>query len=96
MKKIMSSKQIDKFLKDYFGKHRVIKTNISGCRFWSKKGFPDYYIIRHGFIEIKRGSEKLTNDQMFWLVNLDSRVWRFWPDRIEIWSYSKKVSEIAL
>jgi hydrogenase maturation factor HypE len=39
----MTSKQIDKFLRDTFGDENVHKINVSGCRF-AKRGIADYYI----------------------------------------------------
>lgn len=82
----MTSKQIDSWLRHAFP-GCVIKTNISGCPFFARRGFPDYHIVGIGFVEIKRGNERLSADQKFWLNRLDGFVYRFWDDHIEVTRY---------
>jgi len=84
-KKIPSSKQIDNWLHERYPK--IIKTNVSGCKYI--KGLPDYHTpgLASGWIEVKRGSEKITKDQEFWLIRLDGFVYRFWSDHVLIQTY---------
>jgi len=80
--KLPTSSQVDKWIESNYD---VIKTNISGCKYWSKKGFPDCHIKGIGFIEKKRGHESFKPGQLFWLERLDGQVWRFWHNRVDIY-----------
>lgn len=87
----ISSRQIDNWLNSMYTDVR--KTNISGAKFWSHPGFPDYYVPEiDKFIEVKRGNEKITDQQKEWIEMLGARVYRFWDKHVDI--YSSKLVRI--
>jgi len=91
----MTSKQIDKFLRDTFGTDNVHKINVSGCRF-IRRGKADYFIQNrnggnnNGFwMETKRLSEKTKKlqEEFLWSVNGYHFKWN--KGKIELRRYYK-------